>query len=184
MLSNAIVDVLKLDQANYALISPNKIMILSGLFQKDIDKLIAIELKRVRDEIKKENKYKSDKENLAITFLPTMDCNLRCIYCYAKGGEEKRYLTKKVAKDYIDYFVLIRRKAMLKLHFAGGGEPFLNFDVMKFIVNYSKQLFPQINIGLVTNGTFNSEQLKWIIDNNISLRRLFGYNKILLRVRN
>ena len=28
----------------------------------------------------------------SVTFLPTSDCNLKCIYCYANSGTYKKYL--------------------------------------------------------------------------------------------
>ena len=41
----------------------------------------------------------------AVTLFLTSACNLRCVYCYASGGEQPRYLDEQVALDAIDFVV-------------------------------------------------------------------------------
>ncbi len=41
----------------------------------------------------------------AVTLFLTTACNLRCVYCYASGGEQPRYLDEQVAFDAIDFVV-------------------------------------------------------------------------------
>ena len=38
-----------------------------------------------------------------VTFLPTSDCNLNCIYCYANSGIKSKYLTIDIAKSALDF---------------------------------------------------------------------------------
>lgn len=167
------VDLLKLDKESRVVILPNKIIFLLDVSEYETNELIEKEKKELLKKMEKE-KCEADKSPIAnITFLPTFDCNLRCIYCYAKGGEEKIYLTEKLTKASINAIAAKTKASEINIYFAGGGEPFLNFDIMKFAVDYSKDLFHTVNLGLVTNGTFNSEQLQWIINNNVDLRISF-----------
>lgn len=134
------IDTLKLGNGKYAIILPNKIIFLSNASQNEIEELIAEEKEELINKIENE-KSEADKEPVAnITFLPTFDCNLRCIYCYAKGGEEKIHLTEKLVKASIDAVSSKTKASEINLHFAGGGEPFLNFDLINFAINYSKKL--------------------------------------------
>jgi len=173
MFSTVYVDVLKLDKRNCVLILPNKIIFLSDASEDERKELIANEKEELIIKIENEKRENDEKPCANITFLPTSDCNLRCIYCYAKGGEEKKYITEKLAKDSIDAIASKTKAKEINLHFAGGGEPFLNYDLMNFAVNYSRELFDAVNVGLVTNGTFNSEQLQWIVNNKVDLRISF-----------
>lgn len=166
------IDLLKLDKDYWVVIVPNKIIFLSDTSENEIEKLIAIEKEKLVKEIEK-GKSKANKKINNITFLPTSDCNLQCVYCYAKGGDEKIYMTRELAKAAINAIYSNKETSEINLHFAGGGEPFLNYDVMKFIVSYCNNLFNIVNVGLVTNGTFNKEHLQWVIDNNVDLRVSF-----------
>jgi len=167
------IDLLKLDKESWVVILPNKIIFLSDATEDEIKELVAKEKEELVKEIEKEKSEVDEKPVANITFLPTFDCNLRCIYCYSKGGDEKVYLTKKLAKASIEAVASKMKASEINLHFAGGGEPFLNFDLMDFAVNYSKELFDTVNIGLVTNGTFNTEQHQWVTNNNVDLRISF-----------
>ncbi|MCL0086805.1 radical SAM protein, partial [Thermodesulfovibrionales bacterium] len=167
------IDLLKLDKESWVVILPNKIIFLSDAAEDEINELIAKEKTELVKEIEKEKNEANKALAANITFLPTFDCNLRCIYCYARGGDERMYLTKELAKASIDAVTFETKASKINLHFAGGGEPFLNFDLMKFAVDYSRDLFHTVNIGLVTNATFNTEQLQWIVNNNIDLRISF-----------
>lgn len=50
-----------------------------------------------------------------------------------------------------------------------GGEPTIHFDYIKKIVKYFNNLHPNVSYIMITNGTFSSAQLKWIVENNIIL---------------
>ncbi len=70
------------------------------------------------------------------------DCNLACEYCFADGGSYKGLkmnMDSDVAKRAIDF--LIERSSnrrYLEVDFFGG-EPLLNFDVVKQTVEYARQ---------------------------------------------
>lgn len=115
-----------------------------------------------------------------VTFLPTSDCNLRCIYCYADAGTAQKYLEIDVAKAGLEFvFANAATKGVPKVHigFLGGGEPFLAWDFVVKIVAHGRRLAQSSGIEAyftgVTNGVLPSSRAKWITQNfqylNISL---------------
>jgi uncharacterized protein len=107
----------------------------------------------------------------AILF-PTFDCNLRCVYCYSNGGDTKTQMDVVVAKKAVDFIVENALKVESKgfrVHFGGGGEPTLPWDVFTGIVDYSREsgrmngLEP--SFFLLTNGVLLDQQVEWIIEN-------------------
>jgi uncharacterized protein len=91
----------------------------------------------------------------------TTDCNLRCRYCYANGGDDAQYMDWPVAKQAID--LMLSRSEGFKIQFAGG-EPLLNLELIEQVVGYTEDL--HIRYELQTNAT--------LIDANMarSLKRL------------
>ncbi|NLT18169.1 MAG: hypothetical protein BWX72_01275 [Firmicutes bacterium ADurb.Bin080] len=95
------------------------------------------------------------------------DCNLSCKYCFAKDGTyntEKDYMSFSVGKAAIDF--LIGNSGNIKnleVDFFGG-EPLLNFDVVKQIVEYAKgraeQVSKKIDFTLTTNCINLSEDIR------------------------
>ena len=114
------------------------------------------------------NEYRPTK----VTFLPTTDCNLRCIYCYSNSGNNPKYLSIEIAKSAID---LVFRNAIeqkvnqVQVGFLGGGEPFVAWELMKNIVNYARSKSDSsgisVEFGGVTNGVLSKNKLLWIKDN-------------------
>lgn len=70
------------------------------------------------------------------------DCNLRCKYCFASTGdfgEGRKYMSLEVGKKAIDFLIEHSRgRHNLELDFFGG-EPLMNFDVVKQVVEYARQ---------------------------------------------
>lgn len=87
------------------------------------------------------------------------DCNLRCRYCFAAQGDfggQRMLMPLSVAKSAIDF--LIKHSAgrrNLEVDFFGG-EPLMNFDVVKQTVAYARSLEKQFNknfrFTITTNG--------------------------------
>ena len=101
------------------------------------------------------------------------DCNLRCGYCFAGEGEYggKRVLmplkTGKKAIDFIIHNSGNRRN--LEIDFFGG-EPLMNFDVVKEIVKYArseeKKYSKNFRFTITTNGLLlNDDNLRFINEN-------------------
>ncbi|MDH7603444.1 MAG: SPASM domain-containing protein [Melioribacter sp.] len=96
-------------------------------------------------------------------------CNLNCIYCYGIDGEygEKGYMNKQTAFKAVDWLIKqsLDRKNISIVFF--GGEPLLNFSLIKDVVKYattqSKKANKKIHFSITTNGTkFNKEINKFL----------------------
>ncbi|MDH7576546.1 MAG: radical SAM protein [Bacillota bacterium] len=85
-----------------------------------------------------------------LILLVTRDCNLRCRYCYALGGEKKDYMTWETARRAVDY--VAARSRSFKIQFTGG-EPLLNFPLVKKIIAYLENHPGSVTFQLQTNGT-------------------------------
>ena len=95
----------------------------------------------------------------------TEDCNLRCKYCYANAGEKKAYMNRATFTKALD----LAGDNNYKLQIAGG-EPLMNFSLIKEIYDYLQVKNPKININMQTNGTLiNSEIAKKIKKMNIGV---------------
>ncbi len=87
------------------------------------------------------------------------DCNLRCEYCFASTGDfgkGRKLMTFETGKKAIDF--LIEKsldRETLELDFFGG-EPLMNFDVVKQIVEYArsreKECGKKFRFTITTNG--------------------------------
>lgn len=104
--------------------------------------------------------------------IPTNTCNLACKYCFiGKLKDKQEQMTFDVAKKAVDMF-----HAHLKnIDTPGtiifyGGEPLINYNLIKEIVDYSNQSKYKFNFSMVSNGLLlNEEKVKFIKENNISI---------------
>ncbi len=126
------------------------------------------------------------KENVkrinAIIFELTQDCNLRCKYCIYSGKfyfhriYNKKNLSFSIAKQVINYFYdLLKLSDEKEIGFGFyGGEPLLNFYLMKKIVNYVEKKFYgwKIHYTLSTNGTLlhKKDIIKYMISKEFDMR--------------
>lgn len=128
--------------------------------------------------LNKMNKNKKENKLKKLTINVTKNCNLNCSYCYVK--KENINLDKKVALDSIDFFINKFNEIEQILFF--GGEPLLNFDVIKEIVKYFYYLFENNKINyipdfyIITNGTIiNKKILNFIKNYEIGLTVSLDY---------
>ena len=94
------------------------------------------------------------------------DCNLACRYCFAGEGEYhgcRELMSFEVGKKALD--LLVENSGMrvnLEVDFFGG-EPLMNFDVVKKLVEYGRSLEGPKNkrfrFTLTTNGTLLNEEI-------------------------
>lgn len=98
------------------------------------------------------------------------DCNLRCRYCFAEQGDfggGRMLMPLNVAKSAIDFLIAHSAgRHNLELDFFGG-EPLMNFDVVKQTVAYARSQEKQYNknfrFTITTNGLLlNSENIDFI----------------------
>lgn len=105
------------------------------------------------------------KPNLETVFMLLTDvCNLECAYCFIKGNTPKdkpvRIMSQEIAQEAIDmYFSNLRPTKFRKTVVFYGGEPTLAFSLLKWIVEYIQNQYPEeyakFDVGLlvITNGT-------------------------------
>ena len=76
------------------------------------------------------------------------DCNLKCKYCFAAQGDfggEKQMMSFEVGKAAIDYLIANSgNRRNLEIDFFGG-EPLMNFDVVKQLVEYGRSIEKENN---------------------------------------
>lgn len=108
-----------------------------------------------------------------VTLFLTSECNLRCVYCYARAGDlPGERMALQTAQRGIDYVVrnaLERNTGWFGVHYHGGGEPTLNHRVLTASHAYAKALAQQHGLrfdsGIATNGVLSPRGRQWIINN-------------------
>lgn len=88
------------------------------------------------------------------TIWTTTGCNLRCEYCY-EGEKKAKTMSLKTAQKAIRYILSEEagreREVLVGFH---GGEPFLNFDIVRyFVVELKERLGERVSFAATTNGT-------------------------------
>lgn len=106
----------------------------------------------------------SEKNESGIMIFPTTDCNMRCIYCYARAGEQHKNLDFSIAKKAIDYR-LAEKKHRLRIMFHGGGEPLFNFSLVRNIMEYIDENDVNKYATISTNGVMSNQVREWALDN-------------------
>ena len=108
----------------------------------------------------------------SVSLFLTTDCNLRCVYCYASGGERAEELPWPVARAALDLVVdaVARRGGdQMSVHFHGGGEPTLAMPLLQRCAEHVRQRARDAGIKLMlslgTNGVMATEAALWIADN-------------------
>jgi len=108
----------------------------------------------------------------------TEDCNMRCKYCKASGAyfyerpHSPRYMTPNIAEKAIDFFITHSSKSQRRSISFFGGEPLLNFNLIKRSVEYAISQTGEKNMhfSLTTNGTLLSDDIiDFLVRHNFSL---------------
>ena len=150
-------DYIKINKNIYAVIHPNRIL------------YVHRELNNFRNYSVPPKKEK-ERNDFSVTFVPTLDCNLRCIYCYSRGGDRKDKMPSTMPSKFLRKLYNPKKHIGIHLRFAGGGEPFLNFKCMKEATKTAKELTDVVFLHCITNGTFNKEHLSWILEERPHMR--------------
>lgn len=91
-----------------------------------------------------------------VLLMVAVDCNMRCGYCYGDGGSygrERTLMDTKTAFKAIECAVSLGDIRIITFF---GGEPLLNFNVIKEVV---QKVEPDITCGIITNGTIMTEEM-------------------------
>lgn len=105
-------------------------------------------------------------------FVVTTLCNMQCVYCQAQNGKEipNGFMSKETARSAVD-IALQSPANNLQFEFQGG-EPLMNFEIIRFIVDYSKEKggSKDIRYSIVSNLTMiTDEMIEYIIENDIEI---------------
>jgi len=101
------------------------------------------------------------------------DCNLRCEYCFASEGDYnsgRKLMNRDVALKAVDFLVANSEgRHNIEIDFFGG-EPLMNFDVVKDVVAYGRQIEKTTGkhfyFTITTNGTLlDKEKIDFINEN-------------------
>ena len=120
------------------------------------------------------NVYKNHDLVKALCLHVAHDCNLKCNYCFASQGDfngEKLLMTLEVGKKAIDFIVeQSKDRQNLEVDFFGG-EPLMNFDVVKELVDYArskeKSHHKKFKFTITTNGVLLDDENMAYIDENM-----------------
>lgn len=135
-------------------------------------------------QLRKEKEYLFVSTTLHI-FVVSKNCNFSCIYCQAGNlNQNNNYkMSKETAKKAVDV-ALQSPNNYLTFEFQGG-EPLTNFDVIKYIVEYSKSVCgnKKIEYNLVSNLTLlTDEMIEFFVRNNVSICTSIDGNKDLQNI--
>jgi uncharacterized protein len=86
----------------------------------------------------------------------TADCNLRCRYCYAHGGEGKAHMSEEVASRAVD--LMAEGSEKFKIQFTGG-EPLLNLDLIEKVLRHLEEGGVDALCQVQTNGTLITAEM-------------------------
>lgn len=120
-------------------------------------------------------------------FVLTEQCNLKCKYCFLGNGKDNlrkvtNYpMSKETANKALEFFC--RQTQQDASQFMDekeiifyGGEPLLNFEVLKYVVMRSHyyqengELTPNLKFSVITNGTLlDREKIQYFIEHNINV---------------
>lgn len=140
-----------------------KAMADEGFIVQNLQEEIAEALTKINDKL-------ASKEHVTITINPTLDCNLRCWYCYEEHlkGSMMNQSTVNGVVAYIG--TLLKSGKVKKLHLAFfGGEPLLGFrKVVQPVITAVSQICKENNVGFDLHFTTNavcmtSGVLEWLM---------------------
>ena len=118
-------------------------------------------------------------------FVVSKNCNFNCIYCQAGNlNQNENYnMSKETAKRAVD-IAMDSPSRYLTFEFQGG-EPLMNFETIKYIVEYSKSISNGkfIEYNLVSNLTLlTDEMIEFFIENEVSICTSIDGNRELQNI--
>ena len=136
-----------------------------------IDKVGALFDEELNNELRSVKSYVLSGTSLHI-FAITNACNANCIYCQAKDRSSKLngFMTKETARKSVE-IALQAPDNRITIEIQGG-EPLLNFDVVKEIVNYANAVKgdKEVSFTMVSNLiALDDEKIQYLRDNKISV---------------
>ncbi len=182
-----------LDETELKQLKSNKIN--NQLKNKLMEREILLDDKNIDETIrltKNRNNFLFGGTSLHIVVV-TLRCNMNCIYCHAssKNIAEKSYdMNEETGKKTVD-FIFQTPNNSITIEFQGG-EPLLNWNIIKFITKYAQEkneiAKKYLKISLVTNlSLMDDEKLNFLIENKIDIctsldgpKEVHDYNRTLI----
>lgn len=97
-----------------------------------------------------------------IELFVSQDCNMKCIYCYGSDGSyhQQGLMDIATAKQAIDWFYMHCDNPDNACIVFFGGEPLMNFPVVKQSIEYAEERFGdgKITYGMATNMTLMTDE--------------------------
>ena len=122
-------------------------------------------------------KFKESRQTVvkALCLHIAHDCNLACKYCFAEEGEyhgRRELMSFEVGKKALDFLVKNSgNRVNLEVDFFGG-EPLMNWDVVKQLVEYGRSLEEPNNkkfrFTLTTNGVLLNDEIMEFLNKEMS----------------
>ena len=102
------------------------------------------------------------------------DCNIRCAYCFASQGDfkgDRSMMSFEVGKKALDLLIQYSgNRRNLEVDFFGG-EPLMNFEVVKQLVAYGRSLEKEkdkrFRFTLTTNGVLLNDEIMAYVNENM-----------------
>jgi radical SAM protein with 4Fe4S-binding SPASM domain len=113
------------------------------------------------------------REQHLVELLLTEKCNLACGYCLAGANPRMPTMTEEIGKRSVDLAYRMGEAELLTFEFSGG-EPFLQFGLMRRLVDYI-QTHPDrrgrtVSLTVQTNATqLDEERVKFLADHGMSV---------------
>lgn len=127
---------------------------------QEIEKLSADELGLLADLVAAKMAARSWPPITKLELFVTSDCNLRCSYCWVE--KEPEALSMQLAKSAVDFLIAESRDSKAIHITLFGGEPLLEFDLIRRLVPYAhsraESQDKKLDWSLTTNGTLLDEE--------------------------
>ncbi len=107
-------------------------------------------------------------------FMVTERCNLNCSYCYIK--QKSVDMNTDIVDNFIKYRKILMNFYKTNTFFISyfGGEPLLNFDIIKYSENKFRTLSDFRGSNIISNGLLIDESIvSWIKDNKVGFSLSF-----------
>lgn len=147
----------------------------SGIYQILLDRHFCFSgskeafIRECIDEVRTENSYLFEPTTLFI-FAVTNECNNRCVYCQANGTGPLCKMTNDVADNALRKIAESPAKE-LTIEFQGG-EPLLNFPVIRYIVEKAEEYLSdkKVHFTLVSNLALMTEDIaRFLLEHHVSV---------------
>lgn len=119
-----------------------------------------------------DNNHSKLSNNISLIIIePCEYCNLSCKYCFEKNPSNGNKMTLEIASKIIKIIPTLNLDDSFVVEF-NGGEPLLNFEIIKFIVNTIKEDIKgnTISFAIQTSGTVMDNSIaQFFSENNFSV---------------